>query len=337
MTSDARVQELREWLTPLASKYGFSLDSMTAASSDASFRSYFRVGGADTSFIVMDAPPPAEDVRPFIRVDEMMAEAGLNVPKIYEQDVERGFLLLSDLGTQTYLDALDKNNANKLMSDAIDSLVLWQKASKPGVLPEYDSEVLRRELELFPTWYLERHRGIKLTDMQRRMLDHVFDLIILQVSSQAKVYVHRDYMLRNLMVTEEANPGVLDFQDALYGPVSYDIASLCHDAFISWDEPIVLDWTIRYWERARAAGVPVPEDFGKFWTDIEWMGLQRHLKVLGIFARINYRDGKPKYLEDTPRFLAYVSAVAHRYDVLKPLARLIDQLENVEQQTGYTF
>ena len=337
MANNSRLKELVQWLSSFASKYDFSVSSMTPASADASFRAYYRLTGKGGSFIVMDSPPPMENVRPFIFIASLMEKAGLNVPKIYEKDEERGFLLLSDMGTKTYLDVLDSHNANALMDDATDALILWQKASRPGVLPEYNREVLLRELNLFPEWYLKCHRGMELTDNQQKMLDRTFDLIVDKVLSQSKVFVHRDYMPRNLMVEEVRNPGILDFQDALYGPVSYDLASLCRDAFISWDEPVVIDWTIRYWEKARRAGIPVPQDFGQFWMDVEWMGLQRHLKVLGIFARINYRDGKPKYLADTQRFLGYVQTTVHRYDELKPLAHFIDSLEQVGKETLYTF
>lgn len=332
-----RKELLHDWLKSLTPKYHLDLDSMTCASSDASFRSYYRVLSNSGSFIVMDSPPPMEDVSPFVRVDLLMQEAGLNVPKIFEEDRANGFLLLSDLGTKTYLDVLSKDNAPRLMSDATDALIKLQKASKQGVLPPYSEKLLRFELELFPEWYVKRHLGWEITKEDRSMFDRTFDLIIKKNLDQPMVYVHRDYMPRNLMLTEVDNPGILDFQDAVYGPISYDIACLCRDAFISWSESEVLDWTIRYWEKARDAGLPVREDFGAFWEDVEWMAIQRHLKVLGIFARINYRDGKPKYLGDTPRFIQYVKAVANRFDALGPLARYFDRITNTEQKTGYTF
>ena len=286
----------------------------------------------------MDAPPQHEDCRPFIQVAALLRQAGLNAPAVLAQDLEQGFLLLTDLGTTTYLAALQQDDAvaDALFRDATDALITWQLASRPGVLPPYDAALLRRELDLFPDWYLARHLGLALSPGQRQMLERMFTVIMAGNLAQPAVYVHRDYMPRNLMVAAP-NPGILDFQDAVIGPVSYDVASLFRDAFISWEEERVIDWTIRYWERARRANLPVGTDFGAFWRDVEWMGLQRHLKVLGIFARINYRDGKPHYLADTPRFVGYVRAVTHRYDELAPLARLLDELEGVAAKVGYTF
>ncbi len=245
-----------------------------------------------------------------------MHEAGVNAPKVVAQDIERGFLLLTDLGPTTYLRALDADNANELFRDATDTLLRWQLATRPGVLPPYDEALLRRELELFPEWYVGRHLGQELTHDERVALDGIFRTIIASNLAQPVVFVHRDYMPRNLMVSAP-NPGVLDFQDAVSGPITYDVASLFRDAFVSWPDERVLDWTIRYWEKARRAGLPVTADFAEFHRDCEWMGLQRHLKVLGIFARIRHRDGKPGYVEDTPRFLAYVRPVAERYRELR--------------------
>ncbi len=332
-----RLEELKTWLQSIAGSYGLDISKMRPASADASFRRYFRVDGDKASYIVMDCPPHQESVRPFVRVDEIFAQAGLNVPVIFEKDEINGFLLLSDLGTQTYLDVINNENADKLMSDATDALVRLQLASRKGVLPLYGAGVLRTELELFPQWYVTRHLNHKITEQEHRMFDQMFELIVSKNLDQPVVYVHRDYMPRNLMYMEADNPGVIDFQDALYGPISYDITCLCRDAFVSWSDTQVLDWTIRYWDKARKAGLPVRQDFGSFWEDVEWMGLQRHLKVLGIFARINYRDGKPKYLADTPRFLKYVDDVVNRYDALKPLARFMDKIQDRQNQTGYTF
>ncbi|HEX9450439.1 MAG TPA: phosphotransferase [Burkholderiales bacterium] len=328
-----RYALVQDWLSRQLPGRTFSL---APASADASFRRYFRVALPDATFIVMDAPPEQEDCRPFIHVAGLMAAAGLNVPAVLAQDLAQGFLLLSDLGSTTYLAALDDDNADALFSDAIDALIRWQLASRDGVLPPYDETLLRRELDLFPEWYLRRHLGIELDALQRESLEAVFRLILSNNLAQPGTYVHRDYMPRNLMLTEP-NPGVLDFQDAVYGPITYDVASLFKDAFISWEEQRVLDWTIRYWERAKLAGLPVNGDFGEFYRDFEWMGLQRHLKVLGIFARICHRDGKPTYVKDTPRFLGYVRAVAGRYAPLSPLLRLLDQLADREPAIGYTF
>ncbi len=284
----------------------------------------------------MDAPPEHEDCRPFVRIAALMRAAGLNTPEVLAQDLERGFLLLTDLGTTTYLKALNDANADDLFRDASDALLRLQLASRAGVLPSYDEALLRRELDLFPDWYVARHLGIELNGEQRQMLADSTALIVANNLAQPAVYVHRDYMPRNLMVAEP-NPGVLDFQDAVFGPITYDVVSLFKDAFVSWNEERVLDWTVRYWEKAKRAGLPVTADFGEYYRDFEWMGLQRHLKVLGIFARINYRDGKPGYLKDTPRFVRYVRAVCDRYVALTPLARLFDQLENRGVTAGYTF
>jgi aminoglycoside/choline kinase family phosphotransferase len=284
----------------------------------------------------MDAPPEREDCRPFVQVAQLMREAGVHVPEVMAGDIDRGFLLLTDLGDTTYLHALAGDNADALFADAMDALIAWQRASRPGVLPPYDRALLQREMDLFPEWYVGRHLALVLSAAQCETLAGVTGLLADSALAQPAVYVHRDYMPRNLMLSRP-NPGVLDFQDAVYGPITYDVASLFRDAFISWPEERVLDWTVRYWERAKRAQLPVDADFGAFYRAFEWMGLQRHLKVLGIFARIRYRDGKPDYLEDAPRFLAYVHAVCGRYASLAPLARLLDELEQRPPQVGYTF
>jgi len=322
-----------DWLTRQLHGRTFSI---APASADASFRRYFRVTLPDTTLIVMDAPPEHENCRPFVQVAGLMATAGLNVPTLFAQDLAQGFLLMSDLGSTTYLAALNDDNADALFRDATDALIRWQLASREGLLPPYDDAMLRRELDLFPAWYVRRHLGVELDARQQQSLEAVFRLILANNLAQPRTYVHRDYMPRNLMLTQP-NPGVLDFQDAVYGPVTYDVASLFKDAFVSWDESRVLDWTIRYWERAKLAGLPVNRDFGDFFRDFEWMGLQRHLKVLGIFARICHRDGKPAYVKDTPRFLRYVRAVCERYASLFPLLRLLDQLDDCKPAFGYTF
>jgi aminoglycoside/choline kinase family phosphotransferase len=287
----------------------------------------------------MDAPPAHEDCRPFIRVAHLLAEAGLHAPQVLAQDLEQGFLLLTDLGTETYLTAMQNADAvriDALFGAAIDALVAWQKASQPGVLPPYDAALLRRELDLFPEWFLGRHLGLELSAGEKADLDKTFALLIASALAQPKVYVHRDFMPRNLMISNP-NPGILDFQDAVEGPLSYDLMSLFRDAFISWDEERTLDWTIRYWERARKAGLPVREDFSDFWREAEWMGLQRHLKVLGIFCRLNYRDGKAGYLADLPRFLAYARHAATRYAALAPLLKLLDRIEDRTTVLGFTL
>ena len=333
---DERSSALLRWLENQRAVSGLDFSSIAPASVDASFRRYFRIQGENGSYIVMDAPPDKEPIVSFLKVDALMREAGLNVPEIFASDEAKGFILMNDLGRETYLNVLNEENAARLMDAATDAIVKWQVASKPGVLPEYDYAVMRREINLFPEWYVGRHRGYKMTEKQNEIIEGVYEKLIAACLAQPKVYVHRDFMPRNLMVSDPM-PGVLDFQDALYGPVSYDIASLMRDAFISWGESFVLDVTIRYWDKARKASVPVPQDFGEFWRNVEWMGMQRHLKVLGIFARINYRDGRPKYLEDTPRFLHYVRETANRYHELKPINWLLDQFEEQKTLTGWTY
>lgn len=335
---DLRLEEIKKWLSLFAEKYALQESTFSVASADASFRRYFRIGSkSGTTYIVMDAPPAHEAIAPYLKVQGLMRQAGVHVPVIFEKEEKAGFILMSDLGTKTYLDVLNAQNASDLMERAVEELLLWQKATQPNVLPPYDETVLRRELSLFPEWYVAKHRGFTLSEKENKMLEKVFSSIVENNLKEATVFVHRDYMPRNLMASTEGLPGVIDFQDALTGPVSYDIASLLRDAFLSWPEEFVIDITIRYWEKARKIGIPVPSDFGQFWRDVEWMGLQRHLKVLGIFARINYRDGKPKYLADTPRFFNYVRRTANRYDELKPLNRILDLFEPIKTVEAVTF
>jgi len=330
-----RLTELHEWLAGVLPGRTLRVEP---ASADASFRRYFRVHSGGESFIAMDAPPEHENCEPFVRIAALIREAGLNAPDVLAASLPRGFLLLTDLGTQTFLQALnqDRSRAPALFADAIAALVTWQSASRPGVLPPYDEALLRREMGLFPEWYLGRHLGLTLSAPQQEQLESVFNALLGNVLSQSPVYVHRDYMPRNLMISDPS-PGILDFQDAVYGPITYDVASLMRDAFISWDAQEVLDWSIRYWERAKKAGLPVPPDFGEFYRDMEWMGMQRHLKVLGIFARLCHRDGKKGYLEDTPRFLGYVRPVAERYRELRPLVPILDLVEGRSPAVGFTF
>jgi len=326
---DDRFRALEAWLR---TALDIAEPRIEKASADASFRRYFRVFDGERTVIAMDAPPERENTRAFVHVASLMKDAGLHVPEVLAHDLAQGFLLLTDLGTSPYLAALREAGADKLFEDATTAIVRWQAASRPGELPDYDEALLRRELELFPEWYIGRHRGVTLSTRQRESLEGVFRRILERNLAEARVFVHRDYMPRNLMVCDP-NPGVLDFQDAVYGPISYDVASLMRDAFVSWEEERVLDVTIRYWEKARRARLPVPADFGDFWRDVEWMGLQRHLKVLGIFARLHHRDGKAGYLEDTPRFIGYVRRAATRYGELAPLARLLDEVEG--QRAGF--
>jgi aminoglycoside/choline kinase family phosphotransferase len=319
--------EIREWLATMP---GFDGISLEPASSDASFRRYFRLRRTTGSVILMDAPPDREDCRPFIHVCSLLGRAGVHVPQILAQDLDRGFLLLSDLGSQTYLEVMTEANADRLYSDAIDALLRWQLASRAGELPAYDDALLRRELNLFPDWYLARHLQVELSGEEKAVLEGAFSQLVSRALRQPQVYVHRDYMPRNLMLSEP-NPGVLDFQDAVYGPISYDVMSLFKDAFLSWDESRVREWLRLYWSRAKSFGLPVG-DFDDFHADFEWMGLQRHFKVIGIFARICYRDGKPRYLEDTPRFLRYIREVLPRYPELSALRRLMERIDILAEQ-----
>jgi N-acetylmuramate 1-kinase len=297
----------------------------------------------------MDAPPQHEDCEPFVHVARLFSAAGVHVPAVLSQNLADGFLLLSDLGNTTYLQALNEaiNNdsagvadkADSLYRDAIAALLKIQVASKPGILPEYDEATLLSELNLFPEWYLGRYLQVVPNAEQRAELDKVFSLIVQNNLAQPKVFVHRDYHSRNLMVIDP-NPGILDFQDALYGPVTYDLVSLFKDAYIRWDEERILDWLIRYWEQARKLGLPLARDFGDFYRDFEWMGVQRHIKVLAIFSRLNYRDGKSGYLDDLPLVEEYVRKACERYRELKPLLMLLDEWQGAkpsDTDVGYTF
>jgi N-acetylmuramate 1-kinase len=335
--SDMRLMQLKQWLAKLTSP-SIQSDSIKPASADASFRRYFRVDAADgKTYIAMDAPPPQEDVRPFIHVAEVFGQTGVSVPQILAQDAAQGFLLLSDLGSITYLQQLNIDTAHKLYMDAIDALILIQVQSRPDVLREYNRAELLDEMMLFPNWYIGKHLGVTLTDAQTAELNKIFDVLLANNLAQPQVFVHRDYHSRNLMVLGKSNPGILDFQDALYGPITYDLVSLLRDAYIQWDEEMVLDWTIRYWECARRAGLPVNPDIDAFYRDFEFMGVQRFLKILGIFARLYHRDGKSAYLKDMPLVMEYTRNAANRYNALKPLVRLLDMLEEKRPQVGYTF
>jgi aminoglycoside/choline kinase family phosphotransferase len=345
-TDAQRAAHFGEWLRRVAPAHGLAPETLRLASADASFRRYLRIdaeGAAGDSRIIMDAPPEKEDCRPFVQVAQLMLEAGLNAPQVLDWDEARGFMLLTDLGTRTMIDVVDRENphANRdLYMRAVDALVAWQSASRPGVLPPYDRALLARELSLFPDWYIAKHRGIAVEGKLQETLQRVFDLVIERNLASPSVYVHRDFMPRNLMIPAdpaETRLGVLDFQDAVYGPITYDIACLMRDAFLSWDEEFVLDITVRYWQKAQKAGLPVDADFGEFYRAVEWMGLQRHLKVAGIFARLTLRDGKPKYLADAPRFIAYIRATASRYRELAPLLAVIDEIEGTQAQAAYSF
>lgn len=317
-----RLQALQEWAARQLG--GDSLD-IAPASADASFRRYFRVTAQGRDYIVMDAPPAHEDCRPFIAVARLFRDAGVHVPEVLAQDLDQGFLLLTDLGNTTYLSALNDSTARELYLASNDALIRIQQASRPGVLPEYDRVLLSRELMLFPEWYVAKHLGVVMNDQQQTILDTVFERILANNLAQPRVFVHRDWHSRNLMVSDP-NPGILDFQDAVFGPITYDLASIYRDAYIQWDEEEQLDWVIRYWEKARVARLPVREDFGEFWRDFEWMGAQRHIKVLGIFARLYHRDGKDGYLKDMPRVMEYLHKACERYIDLKPLLNILLEL-----------
>jgi aminoglycoside/choline kinase family phosphotransferase len=329
----ARAETFAQWLAEIAPRHRLDPATLRAASSDASFRRYLRIdGAAGASFIVMDAPPPQEDVRPFVHIAGLLAEAGLHAPAIVEQDADAGFLLLGDLGARLYLTALqdaaaqdDGATIDRLMRDAITALVQLQVRADPSSLPPYDEALLRRELALFPDWCVAREYGATWTDAQQAIWQRTCDLLVASALAQPRVFVHRDYMPRNLMIATP-NPGILDFQDAVHGPVTYDIACLLRDAYLSWDEAREIDWAVRWWQAARAAGLPLADDFGEVWRQLEWMGLQRHLKVLGIFCRLKHRDGKPGYASDLARFFAYAHKAASRYAELRPLVRLLEPL-----------
>jgi aminoglycoside/choline kinase family phosphotransferase len=335
---DVRLQLLQSWLQDclpmLFQREGWGevpTASLAPASSDASFRRYFRWQAEGRSLILMDAPPPQEDCRPFVKVAAMLAEAGVHVPRILAQDLDRGFLVLDDLGSQTWLEVLSADNADALFEQALQALVAFQKQPVEGQLPPYDDALLRRELQLFPDWYLLRHLGVELNEAQRGQWQQVCDLLVNSALAQSRVFVHRDYMPRNLMLSQP-NPGILDFQDAVHGPISYDATSLFKDAFLSWPEERVIAWLQRYWQLAREAGLAVPAEFAEFHRASDLMGVQRHLKVIGIFARICHRDGKPKYLNDVPRFFAYIEAVLARRPELAVLGDLMASLPQQERQ-----
>jgi N-acetylmuramate 1-kinase len=335
-----RRDAFERWLAPLIAPLGLMPGSLCPASADASFRRYLRLDSrVHDSLIVMDAPPPQEDVRPFVKVAGLMQRAGLHGPQVLAADEAQGFLLLTDLGRTLYLDAFadaSPRQADQLMRDAIAALVRWQLHVPGDVLPPYDETKLRSELQLFPDWCVVREHGVTWGDGERRTWQRVSDALVAAALAQPRVAVHRDWMPRNLMVADP-NPAILDFQDAACGPIAYDVASLLRDAFWSWDEEREIDWAVRYWEQARRAGLPVGDDFGTFWRDIEWIGLQRHLKVLGIFCRLKHRDGKPRYAADLPRFFAYATRVATRYRELEPLMSLIEPLSGMKAAVAYSL
>jgi len=311
--SDSRLANLTQWVTE---DLGFAGASIAAASVDASFRRYFRVTQGADSYIVMDAPPDKEDSGPFLQVARILGGLNLNVPMILARDMERGFLLLSDLGSRQYLDALRlEGAADELYADALKSLRTMQTADAriSQGLPRYDRALLLREMELLPEWFLIRHLGLTIEAREREMLSGLFESLVEAVVSQPACFVHRDYHSRNLLVTPENNPGILDFQDAVWGPVTYDLASLLKDCYIAWPPARVRQWALQYRASLLEAGFKLDADAAQFMRWFDLTGLQRHIKVLGIFARLFYRDGKSQYLEDLPRVLAYVRDTALCY------------------------
>lgn len=344
INSEPRMASLLEWLGTCSPSLGLDPTSLAPASSDASFRRYFRIEAAQGTLVVMDAPPPKEDCRPFVDVAHRLAAVGLNVPTILAQDLVQGFLLLTDLGPTTYYDSIQAGltdaSLQAMYRDALAALVQMQAADTTG-LPIYDTVRLKDELGLFIEWYVSVHCKVSLAPAALEGLNQVFDLLVTRNAAQPRVLVHRDFHSPNLMRCERpehgANPGILDFQDAVSGPITYDLASLVMDARTTWEEPQQLDWAIRYWELARKNGLPVPADFADFHQDYEWMGLQRNLRILGVFARLNHRDGKAAYLAHIPRVNQYVRQVAGRYIAFKPLLRILDELDQVQTKVGYTF
>ena len=352
-TDTARQALFDTWFASVQGPHQLAPHTLRLASADASFRRYLRVdcatSGTTTSRIIMDAPPDKGDCKPFVAVAELMTQAGLKVPEVLAWDEANGFMLLTDLGTHTMKDVIqpDAPPPLDLYLDAVETLIQWQKSSREGVLPLYDRAFVMREMELFPQWYIAEYRQVTLDAAQRLVLDKSFAAIADSALAWPSVFMHRDFMPRNLMVADgvastlgkpsATRLGVLDFQDAVYGPITYDIASLLRDAFLSWEEDFCLDITIRYWEKARKAGLPVGNDFGEFYKAVEWMGLQRHLKIAGLFARLTLRDGKPVYLTDTPRFIAYIRTTCARYMELKPLLRLVEKVEGIPVPNAYAF
>lgn len=339
----SRQTQLQQWLSELPASLQLNLSTRQPASSDASFRHYERIQADQRTLIIMDAPPAQEDCRAFVDITKRLSDVGLHVPEILAQNIEQGFLLLSDLGHQTYYDAiqqgLDETTLQKLYLPVLDALVTLQTANSDG-LPIYDESRLVQELQLFTEWYVNIHHNTSLTPTETQALATIFSELAASVASQPRVLVHRDFHSPNLMIPTDAQTiisGIIDYQDAVHGAISYDLASLVFDARTTWEEPQQLDWAIRYWEKARAKGLPVPDDFAVFHAHYEWTGLQRNLRILGVFARLHHRDQKSHYLNHIPRVVAYVRQVARRYRPFGPLLKLLDRLEGTETTTLLTF
>jgi hypothetical protein len=313
-----RQSQLQQWLESLAEN---TYTDLQPASADASFRQYFRVSNTqdNKTCIVMDAPPEKENSHLFVLVTELIRGVGVNAPDIIALDLQQGFLLLDDLGSKPYLDYLDNDTAENLYIDAINALIKMQTID--AMLPVYDEKLLQTEMDLFETWYLNRHLDIQLNDDQKTSLDSIFKLLIKNAIQQPQVFVHRDYHSRNLMITDN-NPGVIDYQDAVIGPITYDLVSLFKDCYIEWPGEKIEHWLDLYLARLTPAHF-IEKATLKRWFDL--MGVQRHLKVLGIFARLNYRDGKSQYLNDLPLTLKYIVETCDMYSELQPLRQLLDQ------------
>ena len=337
---DTRFESLKLWIKSLPIEHGIDISSITPASSDASFRRYFRVLASNpesTSFIVMDAPTDKEDSKPFVHVAQLLLQAQIDVPKLHEVNLTDGFLLLGDLGTKTLFSEITPENASLLYKKVTNTLVKLQKNTQIHQLLSYDEVLLRRELQLFPDWYLTKHLNYEMTEKEVQDLNHIFDSLIENILQQPTVFVHRDFHSRNLMITPDNEIGVLDFQDAVTGPITYDLVSIFRDAYLGWTEEQQVDWVVRYWEAAKIENLPVDPDFGEFYKNFEWMGLQRHLKVLGIFARLSHRDAKDGYLNDLPLVLSYTEKVAQRYSIFRPLVRILDNAQKRQRPDGLTF
>ena len=325
-----RLAQINHWLQADLKLQGYDI---RPASSDASFRRYFRISAGQGEFssyhsktlIVMDAPPHREDTAPYMRIARMMADIGLHVPLVLEENKEQGFLLLSDLGATQYLAILNNGNVNQLYDDALAALLKLQRHDIKACadLPSYDRALLQRELNIFVEWYLQKHLGLRLSQQQELMINNSFEVLIESALQQPVVCVHRDYHSRNLMYTEHNNPGILDFQDAVTGPVTYDLASLLKDCYIAWPGEQVQNWALGYKETLEKNAVIAGVSNEQFMRWFDLMGAQRHLKATGIFARLDQRDGKPEYLNDIPRTLSYVVDVSGRYNELTELNRFL--------------
>lgn len=315
-----RHDALRQWTAAVLGRNDFTLEP---ASSDASFRRYWRVRYPGQTLILMDAPPAHEDCGRFVDLARRLGAIGLNTPRVHAEDRANGFLALSDLGDRLYLGALEPGNADRLYGDALAALAVLQAEGPRTGLPDYDAPFLRRELEIFREWFLERHLGLKLSSADLMAWQRAGETLIASALEQPRVCVHRDYHSRNLMITEEANPGILDFQDAVVGPFTYDLASLLKDCYITWPAERVNGWALGYLARAVGSGLLPALEPKRFLRWFDLMGTQRHLKAAGIFARLNHRDGKPGYLADIPRTLGYVQEVCARYRELADLDRLL--------------